>query len=48
MQEVTKRDGKDPRKYAVMTKEFIIDAQGTLKAYFSTLSFFSALELMHK
>uniref|UniRef100_A0A7S4P9N1 glutamate synthase (NADH) n=1 Tax=Guillardia theta TaxID=55529 RepID=A0A7S4P9N1_GUITH len=31
-EEVKKRDGADPRKYAVMTKEFIGDEQGNVKA----------------
>ena len=30
-EEVKKRDGKDPRKYAVATKEFIGDANGNVK-----------------
>jgi NADPH-dependent glutamate synthase beta subunit-like oxidoreductase len=30
--EVKQRDGKDPRKYAVMTKEFIDDGAGNVKA----------------
>lgn len=31
-EEVKKRDGKDPRKYAVMTKRFIEDGNGGIKA----------------
>jgi len=31
-EEVKQRDGKDPRKYAVMTKEFIDDGAGNVKA----------------
>jgi len=31
-EEVKKRDGQDPRKYAVMTKRFIDDGAGNLKA----------------
>jgi glutamate synthase (NADPH/NADH) len=31
-EEVTQRDGKDPRKYAVMTKAFIDDGSGNVKA----------------
>mmetsp|Transcript_53171 Transcript_53171/g.106586 ORF Transcript_53171/g.106586 Transcript_53171/m.106586 type:complete len:284 (+) Transcript_53171:62-913(+) len=31
-EEVKKRDGKDPRKYAVMTKEFVKDSDGNVTA----------------